>query len=63
MPEEQVGAPGVEPLNLDGILFPTTVAPAVAIETDKGSGEMSLNGGTAVPTLNTLIRNTDPAEL
>jgi Asp-tRNA(Asn)/Glu-tRNA(Gln) amidotransferase A subunit family amidase len=46
--------------NLDGILFPTTVAPAVAIDADKGSGEMSLNGDKPVPTFNTLIRNTDP---
>jgi mandelamide amidase len=46
--------------NLDAILFPTTVAPAVAIDMAKGSGEMSINGGTPVPTFNTLIRNTDP---
>jgi Asp-tRNA(Asn)/Glu-tRNA(Gln) amidotransferase A subunit family amidase len=46
--------------NVDAILFPTTVAPAVAIDMDKGSGEVSLNGGTAAPTFNTLIRNTDP---
>jgi Asp-tRNA(Asn)/Glu-tRNA(Gln) amidotransferase A subunit family amidase len=46
--------------NLDAILFPTTVAPAVAIDMAKGSGEMSINGGAPVPTFNTLIRNTDP---
>ena len=46
--------------NVDAILFPTTVAPAVAIDMDKGSGEVSLNGGTAAPTFNTLTRNTDP---
>jgi Asp-tRNA(Asn)/Glu-tRNA(Gln) amidotransferase A subunit family amidase len=46
--------------NLDGILFPTTIAPAPAIDTEKGSGEMSINGGTPVPAFDTMIRNTDP---
>jgi mandelamide amidase len=46
--------------NLDGILFPTTVAPAPVIDTVKGSGEMSINGGAPVPTFDTMIRNTDP---
>ena len=46
--------------NLDGILFPTTIAPAPAIDTEKGSGEMSINGGAPVPTFDTMIRNTDP---
>jgi mandelamide amidase len=46
--------------NLDGILFPTTVAPAPPIDTVKGSGEMSINGGAPVPTFDTMIRNTDP---
>ncbi|SDS64132.1 indoleacetamide hydrolase [Bradyrhizobium canariense] len=46
--------------NLDGILFPTTVAPAPAIHTEKGSGEMSINGDEPVPTFDTMIRNTDP---
>jgi indoleacetamide hydrolase len=46
--------------NLDGILFPTTIAPAPAIDTVKGSGEMSINGGAPVPTFDTMIRNTDP---
>jgi Asp-tRNA(Asn)/Glu-tRNA(Gln) amidotransferase A subunit family amidase len=46
--------------NLDGILFPTTIAPAPAIDTEKGSGEMSINGDKAVPTFDTMIRNTDP---
>jgi mandelamide amidase len=45
---------------LDGILFPTTVAPAPLIDTVKGSGEMSINGGAPVPTFETMIRNTDP---
>jgi mandelamide amidase len=45
---------------LDGILFPTTVAPAPLIDTVKGSGEMSINGGAPVPTFDTMIRNTDP---
>ena len=46
--------------NLDAMLFPTTIAPAPLIDTEKGSGEMSINGGTPVPTFETLIRNTDP---
>src|SRR6202035_3488527 len=46
--------------NLDGMLFPTTIAPAPAIDTEKGSGEMSINGGMPVPTFETMIRNTDP---
>ena len=46
--------------NLDGILFPTTIAPAPAIDTEKGSGEMSINGDKPVPTFDTMIRNTDP---
>lgn len=46
--------------NLDAILFPTTIAPAPAIDAAKGSGEMSINGGKPVPTFDTMIRNTDP---
>lgn len=46
--------------NLDGILFPTTIAAAPAIDAEKGSGEMSINGGKPVPTFDTMIRNTDP---
>ena len=46
--------------NLDGILFPTTVAPAPLIDEAKGSGEMSINGEKPVPTFDTMIRNTDP---
>src|SRR6267154_2158928 len=46
--------------SLDGILFPTTVAPAPAIDAEKGSGEMSINGDKPVPTFDTMIRNTDP---
>lgn len=46
--------------NLDGILFPTTIAPAPPIDDVKGSGEMSVNGGKPVPTFDTMIRNTDP---
>jgi indoleacetamide hydrolase len=46
--------------NLDGILFPTTIAPAPAIDTEKGSGEMSINGEKPVPTFDSMIRNTDP---
>jgi Asp-tRNA(Asn)/Glu-tRNA(Gln) amidotransferase A subunit family amidase len=46
--------------NLDGILFPTTIAPAPVIDAEKGSGEMSINGGKPVPVFDTMIRNTDP---
>jgi mandelamide amidase len=46
---------------LDGILFPTTIAPAPLIDAEKGSSEMSINGGQPVPTFDTMIRNTDPA--
>ena len=46
--------------NLDGILFPTTIAPAPAIDADKGSGEMSINGDKPLPVFDTMIRNTDP---
>ena len=45
---------------LDGILFPTAIAPAPAIDTEKGSGEISINGGTPVAAFDTMIRNTDP---
>jgi mandelamide amidase len=45
---------------VDGIIFPTTIAPAPLIDIAKGSGEMSINGGSPVPTFNTMIRNTDP---
>ena len=46
--------------NLDSILFPTTIAPAPVIDTEKGSSEMSINGDKPVPTFDTMIRNTDP---
>jgi mandelamide amidase len=46
--------------NLDGILFPTTIAPAPVIDAEKGSSEMSFNGDRPVPTFDTMIRNTDP---
>jgi mandelamide amidase len=45
---------------VDAILFPTTIAPAPLIDTVKGSGEMSINGGPPVPVFDTMIRNTDP---
>lgn len=45
---------------LDGVLFPTTIAPAPLIDLEKGSGEMSVNGGPPVPVFDTIIRNTDP---
>lgn len=46
--------------NLDGILFPTTIAPAPVIDAVMGSGEMSINGGTPVAVFDAMIRNTDP---
>ncbi|MFL6661550.1 MAG: indoleacetamide hydrolase [Rhizobacter sp.] len=45
---------------LDAMLFPTTVAAAVPIDTTAGSGKMSIDGGAPVDTFATLIRNTDP---
>jgi len=45
---------------LDGVLFPTTIAPAPLIDLEKGSGEMSINGGAPVPVFDTILRNTDP---
>lgn len=45
---------------LDAMLFPTTPAPAVTIDAEKGSGEMSIAGGKPAPTFFTMIRNTDP---
>ena len=45
---------------LDAILFPTTIAPAPVIDAEKGSSEMSINGGAPAPTFDTMIRNTDP---
>jgi mandelamide amidase len=44
---------------VDAILFPTTVAAAVPIDTAAGSGKFMLNGA-AVDTFATMIRNTDP---
>jgi Amidase len=46
--------------NLDGILFPTTIAPAPLIDAEKGSGEMSINGGAPVSVFDTMVRNTIP---
>jgi mandelamide amidase len=46
--------------NLDAILFPTTIAPAPAIDAENGSSEMSINAGQPVPTFDSMIRNTDP---
>jgi mandelamide amidase len=46
--------------HLDAILFPTTIAAAPPIDAEKGSSEMSINGGNPVPTFDTMIRNTDP---
>ena len=45
---------------LDAMLFPTTIAAAVPIDTTAGSGKMSIDGGAPVDTFATFIRNTDP---
>jgi mandelamide amidase len=45
---------------LDAMMFPTTVAPAIPIDTVNGSGKFSIDGGAPVDTFATLIRNTDP---
>jgi len=45
---------------LDAILFPTTPAAAPLIDTERGSGEMSINGREPVSTFHRLTRNTDP---
>ena len=44
---------------LEAMMFPTTVAPAVAIDPVAGSGKFTLNGA-QVDTFGTFIRNTDP---
>jgi len=44
---------------LEAMMFPTTVAPAVAIDPVAGSGKFTLNGA-QVETFATFIRNTDP---
>jgi Asp-tRNA(Asn)/Glu-tRNA(Gln) amidotransferase A subunit family amidase len=44
---------------LEAMMFPTTVAPAVAIDPVAGSGKFNLNGA-EVDTFQTFIRNTDP---
>ena len=44
---------------LEAIMFPTTVAPAIAIDPVAGSGKFTLNGA-QVDTFQTFIRNTDP---
>ena len=45
---------------LDAMLFPTTIAPAIPIDTVNGSGTVSINGGAPADTFGTFIRNTDP---
>ena len=45
---------------VDAMLFPTTIAAAIAIDTANGSGKFSLDGGAPVDTFATFIRNTDP---
>ena len=44
---------------LDGMLFPTTIVPAPAIDPVNGSSRISINEGPLVDTFATIIRNTD----
>jgi Asp-tRNA(Asn)/Glu-tRNA(Gln) amidotransferase A subunit family amidase len=45
---------------LSGMLFPTTILPAVPIDLVNGSSTVSINGGLPVDEFGTFIRNTDP---
>ena len=45
---------------LDAMLFPTTPAPAIPIDTAAGSGKFSIDGGPPLDVFGTFIRNTDP---
>jgi mandelamide amidase len=45
---------------LSGMLFPTTILPAVTIDAVNGSSTVSINGGAPVDEFGTFIRNTDP---
>ena len=45
---------------LDAMLFPTTILPAVPIDTVNGSSTVSINGGPPADEFGTYIRNTDP---
>ena len=45
---------------LDGMLFPTSILPAVPIDLVNGSGTVSINGGPPVDEFTTFIRNSDP---
>ena len=45
---------------VDALFFPTAPLPAVAIDLQKGSGTVSVNGGPPVDEFGTFIQNTDP---
>ncbi len=45
---------------LDAMMFPTTVLAAATIDAVNGSSTVSIDGGPAVDTFDTFIRNTDP---
>jgi mandelamide amidase len=45
---------------LDGLLFPTSILPACAIDAELGSGTVSIAGGEPMDTLAAYVRNTDP---
>lgn len=45
---------------LDAMFFPTTCIQAPFIDSTKGSGTVSINGGTPVETFPIMIRNSDP---
>jgi mandelamide amidase len=46
---------------IDAMLFPTTIAAAVPIDAERGSGTMCIDGGPELDTFATFIRNTGPA--
>jgi indoleacetamide hydrolase len=45
---------------LDAMMFPTAILPAAHIDAVNGSSTVTINGGPAVDTFGTYIRNTDP---
>jgi indoleacetamide hydrolase len=45
---------------LDAMWFPTAILAAAPIDAVNGSSTVSIDGGPALPTFNTYIRNTDP---
>lgn len=48
---------------VDALLFPTSVLPAIPIDLEKGSGTISVGGGEPISTLGTFLRNTSPGSV